>query len=158
MKDNSIRSSFSGEPIEEIKSMVISQAQNLESYNTLKEKLKAELGSREPTKEELLAYIKRQNLASDVIKNVREEIERRATAAAEIPEIHDELQSNRASLTVRIVDGKDFGDYVEASDEKMLQCSISLFGERRMGESIRASLEPKFNYVRSARKIVGIHV
>ncbi len=155
MKDVSIHSSYSGEPIEEIKSIMSSQAQSHEAYGALKEKLKAELGSREPTKEELLEYIKKQNLTSEIVKSVKQEIDKRTIVpppvSRPIPAPVDTVTTAQAAtgagLVVRVLDGRDFVEYSEPSDEKLLQCSLALFGSRRVTRTVKAALEPLFGDV-----------
>eukprot|EP01022_Parablepharisma_sp_SALTPOND_P025469 TRINITY_DN594_c0_g1_i1.p1 TRINITY_DN594_c0_g1~~TRINITY_DN594_c0_g1_i1.p1 ORF type:complete len:663 (-),score=32.86 TRINITY_DN594_c0_g1_i1:2653-4641(-) len=138
----SLRSSYSGEPIEEIKSMITSQAQSLSAYNSLKEKLKAELGSREPTREEVLDYIKQQDIAEDILKSIKEETGKKPAEAVPVP-----LSEDSVGLKVQILQGKDFWDYAENPGEKSLFCAVSFFGQRYVTKPVQASLNPVFNEV-----------
>jgi hypothetical protein len=128
---------------EEVKKDVKSQAPSLSSYNAVKEKLKAEFGSREPTREEIITYIKQLNLADDVLKNINEVKTPSNTSKAEInkslPIQGDDL------LSIKIAQGRSFKDYKSNSNEKMLICDLTFQDQRFTTKIIQASENPAFN-------------
>jgi len=166
---DTLRSSYSGEPIEEVKSLVASSP----TYENIREKLKEEYGDREPTKEEILQYIKENGLAESILKSMQKptpikneepyepkpiEIIQKQPEKSSFKQISDNeiisgykapepqiIAENSVQLRVRIMGGTSFDDYIDEGSVSTLCCAIAFFGQRKVTKSVAASDNPQFN-------------
>jgi len=130
---------------EEVKKDVQLQAPSLSSYNAVKEKLKVEFGSREPTREEIITYIKQLNLADDVLKNINESKTPSNASKAEVDKSISKVKQGDDILSIKIIQGRNFKDYKTNSNEKMLICDITFQDQRFISKAVQALENPTFN-------------
>eukprot|EP00826_Nyctotherus_ovalis_P027170 TRINITY_DN2119_c0_g1_i1.p2 TRINITY_DN2119_c0_g1~~TRINITY_DN2119_c0_g1_i1.p2 ORF type:complete len:234 (-),score=49.97 TRINITY_DN2119_c0_g1_i1:2233-2934(-) len=130
---------------EEVKKTVQSQAASFPSYNSIKEKLRSEFGSREPTREEVVAYVKRLNLADDVLKDISEAKTPSNSSKANISQSASKPALTDNILSIKILQGRNFKDYKSNSSDKMLVCDVTFQDQRFISKPMQGSENPIFN-------------
>lgn len=109
------------------------------SYSEVKRKIKAEYGAGEPTREQILSYIKENKLEENILREIVEEDEKVSSATSRV------ASSDAVQLRVRILQGKNFIDYEDGPEEKTLICDVVFMGQRFVTRPVKCSLTPLFD-------------
>jgi len=124
---------------EELKLNTQTKAQLTTAYNELKEKLKEEYKDREPTREELLNYIKKNKIAETVVNKISNV----KAVKKEIVYSDDKVHADDSvQLEVKVLSGRDFP---KSPGSSSLICDIAFMGQRYIGEEVKSSESPVFN-------------
>jgi len=127
--------------------------QEVKEINTfrieVKKKVKAQYGSKEPTPEQILNYIKENKLEEDILREIVEEDEKASSIVSKvdvnIKQKEDLTMNDILELRIHITQGKNFIDYENAPEDKALICDIVFLNKRFITKPVKCALNPLFN-------------